>query len=61
MKVFQITQADIDISSTLEPKDLGKWCYICRGCIEGFFSNREDAIASYEYVFGRHDNDTTTQ
>ncbi|MFN6475341.1 hypothetical protein [Nostoc sp. DedQUE07] len=54
MKVFQITQADIDISSTLEPDDLGKWCYIVQGTFQGFFSTEEAAIASYEYVFGRH-------
>ncbi|MHC5755432.1 MAG: hypothetical protein ACYTXF_33285 [Nostoc sp.] len=61
MKVFQITQADIDRSSTLEAEDLGKWCYIVQGAMQGFFSTEEAAMptagfanASYEYVFGRH-------
>lgn len=54
MTIFQITQADIDVSSTLEAEDLGKWCFICQGCIVGFFLTQEKAITSYEYVFGRH-------
>ncbi|MHC5897365.1 hypothetical protein [Nostoc sp.] len=41
-----------------EAEDLGKWCYIVQGTFEGFFNRGRAAIASYEYVFGRHDNGT---
>lgn len=51
MKVFQLTQEDIDRSSTLDDKDLGKWCYIIRGCIEGFHDTREEAELAYDYIF----------
>ena len=43
MNVFQIAQEDIERSSTLDDEDLGKWCFIVRGCFFGFFPTREEA------------------
>jgi len=43
MDVFQLTQADIDRSSTLDAEDVGTWCFIINGCFFGFFPTREAA------------------
>ena len=50
MNVFQLTQADIERSSTLEPEDVGTWCFLVRGCLFGFFPTREEAVAKLESV-----------
>ena len=42
-RVFQLSQYDIDRSSTLEQSDLGTWCYCISGCIEGFHDSKHDA------------------
>jgi hypothetical protein len=49
--IFQLTQEDVDRSSTLVPSDIGKWCYVNQGCIEGFFDTFKQAMDSYEAVF----------
>ena len=41
--VVQVTAEDIERSSTLEPQDQGKWCFILRGTLLGFFVERADA------------------
>jgi hypothetical protein len=41
--VVQLTAEDIERSSTLEPQDQGKWCFIVRGTLQGFFVERADA------------------
>jgi hypothetical protein len=41
--VVQLTAEDIERSSTLEPQDQGKWCFILRGTLLGFFVERADA------------------
>lgn len=41
--VVQLTSEDIERSSTLEPQDQGKWCFILRGTLLGFFVERADA------------------
>ena len=41
--VVQLTAEDIERSSTLEPQDQGRWCFIVRGTLLGFFVERADA------------------
>ena len=41
--VVQITAEDIERLATLEPQDQGKWCFILRGTLLGFFVERADA------------------
>lgn len=41
--VVQLTAEDIERSSTLEPQDQGKWCFMYRGTLLGFFVERADA------------------
>jgi len=43
MAVVQLTAEDIERSSTLEPQDQGKWCFIVSGTLLGFFVERADA------------------
>ena len=43
MAVVQLTAEDIERSSTLEPQDQGKWCFIVSGALLGFFVERADA------------------
>ena len=50
MEVFQLTQADVERSSTLEPEDVGTWCFLVRGCLFGFFPTREEAHAKLKSV-----------
>ncbi|MEH2102556.1 MAG: hypothetical protein V7K76_22955 [Nostoc sp.] len=44
MRVFQITQEQIDGSQVLRQEDLGKWCYLVEGEILGFFNTSKEAI-----------------
>jgi hypothetical protein len=39
--IFQITEFDIERSTTLKLSDLGKWCFLNRGCYEGFCDSKE--------------------
>ena len=32
--IFQITEDDVDHSSTLDREDIGKWAFILNGCIQ---------------------------
>jgi hypothetical protein len=41
--VFQLTEDDVERSSTLDEDDIGKWCYLVNGCYFGFLDNKEDA------------------
>ena len=41
--IVQLTAEDIERSSTLEPQDQGKWCFIVSGTLLGFFVERADA------------------
>lgn len=42
LPVFQLTEEDVVRSSTLDPEDVGKWCFLMNGCIMGFFDSREE-------------------
>jgi hypothetical protein len=39
MMIFQITEEDVERSSTLEKSDIGRWATIVNGCIQ--FVNNE--------------------
>lgn len=41
--IYQLTQEDVDRSSTLDPSDVGKWVWVMNGCICGFTDTREEA------------------
>ena len=45
--IFQITEEDLEWSSTLEPGDVGLWCWIESGCYQGFCDSREKAEERY--------------
>jgi hypothetical protein len=47
-RVFQLTREDIDRSSTLEESDIGLWCYVLHGCIEGFHKTKQSALNRLE-------------
>jgi hypothetical protein len=42
--IYQLSQEDVDRSSTLDPSDVGKWVWIMSGCICGFTDTREEAV-----------------
>ena len=42
LPVFQLTGEDVARSSTLDPEDVGKWCFLMNGCIMGFFDSHEE-------------------
>jgi len=48
--IFQLTEEDVERSSTLEPEDIGKWCYLINGCIMGFHNTKEEAEKGYSSV-----------
>jgi hypothetical protein len=43
--IFEISEDDVERSSTLEPEDIGKWCFCVRGTFQGFCDTREKAEA----------------
>lgn len=43
LQLVQLTEEDVKHSSTLDPEDAGKWCFIVQGCLMGFFDTREEA------------------
>jgi hypothetical protein len=49
--VFQITEDDLRRWGTLEPEDLGKWCYLVNGALCGFKSTRAEAEDQRAEVF----------
>jgi hypothetical protein len=44
--VYQLTQDDVDRSSTLEPCDVGLWVYVVTGTLQGFCATRLEAEAA---------------
>ena len=50
--VFQITLEDIERSSTLTRRDVGKWACVIRGTIQILpgVESREEAVESYRYI-----------
>jgi hypothetical protein len=59
--IFQITQEIFECSSTLDETDIGKWCWLNQGCIEGFCDTREAAEARYANIFGSHESTFTEE
>ena len=43
-EIFQITEEDVELSSTLEKKDIGLYCIIANGSIVGFKETIEEII-----------------
>lgn len=50
--VFQISQEDVERSSTLTKRDLGKWACVIQGCIQILprVKSREEAVRSYHEI-----------
>lgn len=51
MKVFQITQFDIDHTTTLTQDELGKWAFIIQGTFSPFYNTQAQALAAFDAVF----------
>lgn len=51
--LFQLTEEDIERSSSLEPADVGRWCFELNGCIQGFFETREEGDLRVEEALSR--------
>jgi len=50
--VFQISEEDVERSSTLENKDVGKWAFVMNGCIQFINAKSQDeAIKIYREIF----------
>lgn len=49
--VFQITKEMVERSSTLEPQDIGLWCFIVRGCYHGFCPTKGEAYLKAKAIF----------
>lgn len=41
--IFQIKPEDLKKDSSLNSKDIGKWCFLSQGCYIGFCHTREKA------------------
>lgn len=48
--VFQIVSEDLVHMEFLRPSDVGTWCYLNRGCVEGFYATKEEAEARAKQV-----------
>jgi len=48
--IFQVTNEDI-IRHDLDPNDLGTWCWVMNGCIQGFARSRDDARDMLDRAF----------
>ena len=48
--IFQIDTTMIERSSTLEERDIGKWCFLVDGTYQGFYRSRREAEKAYRYV-----------
>ena len=46
--MFQITEEDVERSSSLDKNDIGKWCFIIAGTYQGFCNTREEAEEKME-------------
>ena len=49
--IFQITPEMVERSSTLEPQDIGLWCFIVRGCYHGFCPTKGEAYLKAKAIF----------
>lgn len=43
LSIVQITDADVQRSSTLEAEDVGRWCFVLNEALVGFYASREEA------------------
>lgn len=50
-KIFQIDEQDVQYIRSLTYEDIGKWCYVLCGCIEGFYATREEAEQRINAIF----------
>jgi hypothetical protein len=41
-RVFQVTEADVERSTTLEADDVGRWVFLCAGTLQGFCESRDE-------------------
>ena len=48
----QITEEDVERSSTLEPEDVGKGCLIIHGTFQGFWESKPDSETINEILEG---------
>ena len=48
--IFQIDTTMIERSSTLEPRDIGTWCFLVDGTYQGFYRSRREAERAYGHV-----------
>ncbi|HEY9664826.1 MAG TPA: hypothetical protein V6C65_40825 [Allocoleopsis sp.] len=53
-RAFQVTEEDVERSSTLEPSDIGRWALLINGAYH-FFESEEDAEACRREVFNAID------
>ena len=53
--IFQITPEMVERSSTLEPQDIGLWCFIYKGRYRGFASTKCRAALMRKYVLEGED------
>ena len=49
--IFQIDTTDI-VRHNLDDTDIGKWSYLIKGTLQGFFDTRGEAEDSYGRVAG---------
>ncbi len=49
---FQVTKEDVERSSTLTKRDIGKWAYVSNGCINVVGSSLDKAMSIVEMLRG---------
>ena len=42
LPIYQLSSEDVARSSTLEESDIGKWVFVMKGCLMGFFDTLEE-------------------
>jgi len=52
--IFQIDTMMIERSSTLEDRDIGRWCFLVEGNYKGFYRYRREAEKAYRLVIEAH-------
>jgi len=50
MQIIQISEDDVELSSTLESEDAGLWCIIINGSYQGFEDTKEDIEKLYKLM-----------
>lgn len=51
MVVFQVSQEDVERSSTLSRRDIGKWAFVLNGCIQVTrCKSREEVVRKLEII-----------